>query len=628
MTAAHSSATAVAMKGYWTQPSLSRDFTLLSVAVFVVLFVVSTWVTYITYARHNERIGVELKTEAGRIEQTLANEMKNADYLLTALGRQIVVNNARDLVQLAQILKSFDSKNQIYTVFNWISVDQKVLVSSNRGILEKPVDISDRDFVRRSVAEPWKMQIGRPIEGRISNRWVIPVVMGLTDYTGKFIGTILISLDISQLTEQISNLVRRDGISFAIISKTLIPLTQVSEDKNFLTNNFPAEKLVDIDFGRHPSGLLSQGNMFWGTGSYTYYAVSPDFPYIILMGYDNRFQDETVRNMLWSRLMQMVVIASFFILFLLIVRNRMIKPVMDITLAVSEVARGRSEFSLPTSGPIEINALTAQVQRISEYIKENKRIENELRNKMFTLKRSKDEMDLSKHSKSEFLAYICQEMRAPLNTALGCAQVMKDQLYGAIENKKYRQYAADIYNSCNHVMTQLDDVLVLSKTEAHYTVLKETIIDISATVNKAVRALADRLQSEAIEVKVEVEDPTLLLYADEFRVQQMVTNILLHHMDAGFASSALYIFVKPIVEKKDRQGLAIIITDEAAPTNIAELLRQQDQMSEPNSQEISLELVRRLVSLHQGSFYEIALSWNKNLSVITFPSTRLRFLDA
>ena len=81
------------------------------------------------------------------------------------------------------------------------------------------------------------MQIGRPIEGRVSGRWVIPVAMGLTDYTGKFIGTILISIDINELTEQISTLVKRDGISFAIISKTLIPLTQVSDDNNFLTNN-------------------------------------------------------------------------------------------------------------------------------------------------------------------------------------------------------------------------------------------------------------------------------------------------------------------------------------------------------------------------------------------------------
>ena len=30
----------------------------------------------------------------------------------------------------------------------------------------------------------------------------------------------------------------------------------------------------------------------------------------------------------------------------------------------------------------------------------------------------------------EFLAYSCQEMRTPLNTIIGAAQVMKDQLYG------------------------------------------------------------------------------------------------------------------------------------------------------------------------------------------------------
>lgn len=595
------------MKNYWTQPSLSRDFALLSVAIFTVLFFMSMWVTYTTYTKHTQKIATDLKTEANRVEMTLASEMERASYLLTALGRQIVVNNARDLVELAQILKAYDAKQQIYAVFNWVSVDQKVLVSSNRGILEKPVDISDRDFVKKAFVEPWKMHIGRPIEGRVSGRWVIPVGMGLTDYTGKFIGTILISLDINELTEHISTLVKRDGISFAIISKTLIPLTQVSDDNNFLANNFPAQKLVNIDYAKNPSGLISQGNMLWGGGSYNFYSVSDMYPYIILMGYDNRYEDDTVRNMLWSRLLQMMAIAIFFILFLIIVRNRLITPMMDVTDAIAQVARGNTNVKLPTGGPLEMNALAIQVNRVKEYIDESKRIDDELRNKIFTLKKNREEFEVSKHSKSEFLAYICQAMRSPMNKMLGYAQVMKDQIYGPIENKKYRQYAQDIYTGCNHVIAQLDDVLELARAEAHYTILREEVVDVGAIIKHASQMLADRMQSANITLKITLLDNAPMLYADEFRMQQIISNILLFFIEHEVKDAEIDFTVK-LAQDNNQQWMNLVFA--------ADFSIENDEAF--NTQ---LELVKRLVMMHGG---RVILA--NNGITVSLPGTRLRFV--
>src|SRR5262249_28459187 len=142
------------------------------------------------------------------------------------------------------MLKSFDNKNHLYSVFSWVTPDQHIVVSSNRGVLDKPVDIADRDYVQQSAIDPWKMHIGRPIEGRVSERWIIPIAMGLTDSTGKFIGSIIISIDIDALTERMKNLMRREGMDFAIVSKALIPLTQMSEEKDFATQVFPIGELA------------------------------------------------------------------------------------------------------------------------------------------------------------------------------------------------------------------------------------------------------------------------------------------------------------------------------------------------------------------------------------------------
>jgi signal transduction histidine kinase len=630
------------MRSSWLQPSLSRDFALLSAAILFILCMISAWVTYATYNTHIKRVEIDLEKEAVRIESTLSTEVERANYMLTALGKQIVLGLGNDLTRLAQVLKSFDSKGNIYSLFSWIGPEQHALVSSNRGVLEKPVDISDRDYVKKSLTDPWKMTIGRPIEGRVSNQWVIPVAMGLTDYTGKFAGTLMISLDISVLTERLNQLVKREGISFAIVSKTLIPLAQVSEDKDFMNHNFPTQKLVNVNFSTNPSGLIAQGSPFWGTGTYAYYRVSEHYPYIILIGYDSKHIDSAMRNMLWSRLLQMMVMALFFVLFLWIVRARMIVPVMDMTAIVSAVAKGQSHTPLPQGGPMEIENLSAQVKRVSEYIQESKRIEDELRNKMFTLKTSKERSEIEKRSMVEFLAYMCQEMSTPLNNIAGFAQVMKEQLYGPIENRKYRQYADDIFTTSNSVIDNVKDLQLYAKAGTDYIELVEKAVDVASVVNKAIRFVEQRLEVEKLAVKITLQEPLPRLIADEFRLQQVIMNLLLYALGHAMPQATMRLEARMLTENKDKQFFALVINSMDTSLTTAKLTELADKVLFGSPQPLSssrsfealkeqpdlrLELARTLVSLHHGAM-DIVNESESNLAVVVlFSSSRIRFVD-
>ncbi len=629
------------MRRFWSQPSLSRDFALLSAAILFILCIISAWVTYVTYTSHAERITVELEKEAIRIENTLATEMEGANYMLTALGKQIVLDQHQDLTRLAQMLKSFDSKDNLFSIFSWIGPEQHTLVSSNRGILEKPVDLSDRDYVKKVLTDPWRMTIGRPVEGRVSNHWVIPVAMGLTDYTGKFIGTLMVSLDISILTDRLNKLIKREGISFAIVSKTLIPLAQVSDDKDFMSHHFPTEKLVNANFSRNPSGLISRGSLFWGTGTYAYYHISQDYPYIILIGYDSKYSDETMRNMLWSRLLQMMVMALFFLLFLWIVRARMIRPVMDMTAIVADIASGKPYTPLPQSGPIEIETLAAQVRRVGEYIEETKRIEDELRNKMFTLKKNRERSEMEKRSFMEFLAYICQEMHTPLNNIVGFAQVMKDQLYGPIENRKYRQYASDIFGTGNAVLEHIQDLQLFAKSGSDYVELAEKPVDVGVVINKSLRFVTDRLQVEKLATKVTLQEPLPKLIADEFRLQQIIMNLLLFALEHALPQAIIRVDSKVITENKDKQFMVIAISSSDTAASVASLVEMADRLifdppylprikaleNLKEQPDLRVELARSLISLHHGGLDVMYTKDGNVMLTVLFAASRIRFTD-
>lgn len=629
------------MRSSWVQPSLSRDFALLSVSVLFVLVLISGWITYRTYEKHCERIATDLDKEAKRIDNAISTEMRNANYMLTSLGRQIIISPEHDYTKLAQSLKSFDNKNYIYSIFSWTDINKKMVISSNKGVLEEPVDISDRDFIQQAATDSWKIHIGKPIDGRVSGKWVIPVAMGITDYTGKFIGIISLSIDIEVFTEQIHNLVKRDGISFAIISKDLVTLAEVSENKNFISDNFPIYKLANINFDKNTSGLITKGSLIWGTGIYTYYHVSENFPYIVVMGYDANYSDETVRVMLWSRLLQIVGISVFFLLFLWIVRVRVINPVLDITTVIASIVRGEKFVPLPKNEPVEINGLAMQVRQVSKYIDETKRIENELRSKMFLLKKAKENAERNMRSKSEFLAFVAQEMRMPLNNIIGFSQVLKDQVYGAIENRKYRQYAADIFIISNQLIGKIQDILTYSKVESGYMDLQEKPLQVDGVVNAAIRQVTDKLQGSKIKIKVNLQDFLPRLLADEFRLQQIIINLLLVMIDRDVPDGVITLEARVISEYRDKQFFALLIGDSNSVlisndilfTLASELFSTPAHNGNATTEgseltDLRFELAKILVALHGGVLHSYSVDDNLYGYIAFFPASRLIFEDS
>lgn len=604
------------------------------------LTIVSSWITYTTYDKHSRRISAELGKEATRIDNAIAREMGNANYMLSSIGRQIIIDPNRDYTKLAQSLKSFDSKNYIYSIFSWINTDKKLVVSSNKGILEEPVDISDRDYIQKAANDSWKMHIGRPIDGRVSGRWVIPVAMGITDYTGKFIGIVALSIDIAVLTEEISNLVKRDGISFAIVTKDtestdfsnkFITLTEISDSNNFINGNFPLQKLSDFDLAKNTSGLIAQGSIVMGSGVYSYYRVSDAFPYIVLMGYDASYSDETVRVMLWGRLLQIFTVAIFFVFFLWIVRLRVISPVMDITEVVASIAKGNKFVAMRKKGQVELEALVEQVEQVSKYIDENKRIENELRNKMFMLKKAKENAELDVRSKSEFLAYIAQELRMPVNNIIGFAQVLKDQVYGAIENRKYRQYAADIFLIANQLIEKIQDINVHSKVESGYIELREKAIDISSAIDTALKQLEGKLQAREISINTAIDEALPQLLADEFRIQQVIANLLMIVLEHVEPDGTINLEARMVYEHGENKFLVLNIGDASHVLDRNDdfyiSLWDNESKQESTNSDLRFGLAKILIKLHGGMLHCEQVGDEKYIYTVIFPDSRLVFND-
>ena len=140
---------------------------------------------------------------------------------------------------------------------------------------------------------------------------------------------------------------------------------------------------------------------------------------------------------------------------------------------------------------------------------------------------AKEEAERANHAKSEFLAHMSHEFRTPLNAIIGFSQVMSKEVFGALGNAKYVNYAEDIMKSGNLLLGIVNDILDISKIEAGEMVLSEETFPVSHTVQGSIATMQGlSAEGEAAPTRFEDGTPDLHLIADERIFMQILLNLL------------------------------------------------------------------------------------------------------
>ncbi|MEX2453251.1 MAG: PAS domain S-box protein [Rhodospirillaceae bacterium] len=172
-------------------------------------------------------------------------------------------------------------------------------------------------------------------------------------------------------------------------------------------------------------------------------------------------------------------------------------------------------------GEIVFDAAGAPVQMtgIVQDITEQKEIENNLR-------AAKVEAEAASHAKSAFLANMSHELRTPLNAILGFSEVIVNELYGPLQPEKYRAYTRQIFDSGQHLLGLINNILDMSKIEAGRMMLSETGVDLPALLDACASLFAQRAEERGVTL-VREWDPILPpVVADELLLKQVVLNLL------------------------------------------------------------------------------------------------------
>jgi signal transduction histidine kinase len=516
------------MLGIQTKPSLYRDFALLSAMIIFVLLLVSLWIVYKTYQSHSKDILQQLENEAIRIDRALIIEIEEASYLLESIGRQIDTKRTDLEPQIQRLFGSFASNQPLRgSEFYWIDANQRITISGHAGALAEPIEIADRDYMKRALTTPWKIHIGQPVEGRVSGAWVIPIAMGIASADNEFIGAVSISLNIKQLSDVISNVIKEPEIDYAITNTSFTLLTQISEDTDFFARYFSMARLSEIDFSQTPSGVFSAASWWASDQIYAYYEQSSQYPYIIFVGYDPVYSRSAIDDILLPRLLQIVIMTLFLLLTLWTVRKRIIQPVMRLTEHTQRILRGEKFSHSTANDPIEIEQLAQEIERLSAYIDERRRIEHELARKNSALMQIKESAEVTNHLKATFFEQVGEALMQPARAISEYIDSMRDELFGPIENEKYQEMAESMHLESLGIMETLADIRAISQAESGLLALNERPVDLDFVIKKCIRLLKECQPFAQVDVILDLDDEMPKISADELRLKQLILNLLM-----------------------------------------------------------------------------------------------------
>jgi signal transduction histidine kinase len=204
--------------------------------------------------------------------------------------------------------------------------------------------------------------------------------------------------------------------------------------------------------------------------------------------------------------------------------------------------------------------------------------------------------------KNAFVGHVSYELRSPLTTIIGFAQLLDDPVIGPL-NDKQREYIGHITDSSATLLAIINDILDLATIDAGAMQLELHDVDVRAAVEAAAEGVRSRLAERSLRLKISLPPKIGSFVADEKRVRQVLFNLLSNA--AGFSPDGETITLSA---ERTREAIVFHIADRGPgiPAELQERIFGRFEShrlgtSQHRGAGLGLSIVRSLMELHGGS---------------------------
>ncbi len=319
-----------------------------------------------------------------------------------------------------------------------------------------------------------------------------------------------------------------------------------------------------------------------------------------------------LKSALWRTALLLVAFLLLAIATGVMLARRLVRPIESIQAAAASIGSGALNQPIEIPSNDELGALAEEFNRMAARLRESySNLEQKVQERTRELAKALGELDqksrelesASRH-KSEFLANMSHELRTPLNAIIGFSQVLREQLFGEV-NEKQKEYLDDIVSSGNHLLALINDILDLSKVEAGQIELEVAPFSLREALERGVVMVRERATMDGVQVELATAPGVDIVTGDERRIRQVIFNLLSNAVKFTPAGGVVDVTASQVngevrVSVAD-SGPGIAAVDHE---RIFEEFRQTEAgMEQGEGTGLGLALSRRLVELHGGRIW-------------------------
>ena len=219
------------------------------------------------------------------------------------------------------------------------------------------------------------------------------------------------------------------------------------------------------------------------------------------------------------------------------------------------------------------------------------------------LREAKAAAENASHAKSVFLSNMSHEIRTPINAVLG----MNEMILRESEEPNVLEYSENIRTAGTTLLGLINDILDFSKIEAGKMDIIPVDYDLSSLINDLVTMIQAKTDSKGLLLKLDFdENIPKMLYGDEVRIKQVVTNILTNavkYTEKG--SVTFHIGYEKIADNPDSVFLNFSVADTGIgikPEDMTKLFSEFERIDEKRNRNIErtglgMNITQRLIEM-------------------------------
>ena len=242
------------------------------------------------------------------------------------------------------------------------------------------------------------------------------------------------------------------------------------------------------------------------------------------------------------------------------------------------------------------------------------------------LETSADRAHAASRAKSHFLANMSHELRTPLNAIIGFSEIIASEVMGPVGNTRYRDYAAHIHDSSQHLLRIIADILDFSKIEAGKMQMQEEAVDLRDVVRFCLHVLEVRAENGGVAMRSQLPSKLPPVWGDALKLKQAVLNLMSNAVK--FTPPGGQVTAEATIRP---DGMVLVVTD----TGVGMSADQIPLALEPFGQVengfaksydgtgLGLPLARELIALHGGTLELESVPGEGTKAMITLPTARI-----